>query len=131
MPITLTLEQSSQVLQILNLDKSSPCAARTIKEFSSMRAMATAARLIDEETRPKRSYSQSRLPGQRGIPVRHNRAVLASDLGQLILGLKLEPKIIRLDPWEETVGACFPSFFKLALGGAVIARAATRFVFAI
>jgi hypothetical protein len=32
-----------------------------------------------------------------------------------MLGLKLEPKIIRFDPWEETVGACFPSFFKLAL----------------
>jgi hypothetical protein len=32
-----------------------------------------------------------------------------------MLGLKLEPKIIRFDPWEETVGACFHSFFKLAL----------------
>ena len=115
MPIELTPEQSSQVLQILNLDKDSPFAARTIKEFSCTCAMATSARLIYEKTRPTRSYAQSRLPGQRGIPARHYRAVLASDLAQLMLGLKLEPKIIRLDPWEDTMGACFHRLFKLAL----------------
>jgi hypothetical protein len=32
-----------------------------------------------------------------------------------MLGLDLEPKIVRLDPWENTEGACSHSFFKLAL----------------
>jgi len=115
LPIELTPEQSSQVLQILDLDKGSPFAARTINEFSCTCAMATSARLIYEKTRPKRSYAQSRQPGQRGNPARHYRAVLASDLAQLMLGLELEPKIIRLDPWEDTKGARYHKLFKLAL----------------
>lgn len=114
-PIELAPKQLSQLLQILNLKASTADANAVIRDFSGLCAMAMAARQIYEDTRPKRSYSQSRKPGQRGNPSRHYRAILASDLAHLMFRVGLAPKIIRLDPWEDIEGAAYHKLFQLAL----------------
>jgi hypothetical protein len=114
-PIELTSAQSSQLLQILSQQPISVQGGRAIREFSAICGVARAGRDIFVKSRPKRSYSQHRQPGQRGIPAKHYLAILASDLAKLMRDYELTPKVIRLDPWECTAGAAYHRLFKLAL----------------
>jgi hypothetical protein len=113
--IELSSEETSSLLEILDLPHSSSQAIHSIREFSLICGMAKASREVYLKTRPKRSYARIKQPKKMGNPAKHYRAILASDIANLMLGLQLTPKIIRLDPWEETPAATYHRLFKLAL----------------